>query len=121
MNTVSCGLSSSTAASASRALAFVATSTRWANESSCAEIDGSTAPPCVRRATPWRASSARSRRAVIGETPKRLSTSVTVTAPRSRSRSRIAARLAIASMENRSKQPQPIIVKDGSPLVAETP
>ena len=87
-----------TAASARLALASVATSTRWANESSCAEIDGSTAPPWVRRAMPWRSSSARSRRAVIGETPKRDSTSVTVTAPASRSRSAIADRRAMASI-----------------------
>ena len=79
-------------------MASVATSTRWANESSCAEIDGSTAPPWVRRAMPWRSSSARSRRAVIGETPKRDSTSVTVTAPASRSRSAMAERRAMASI-----------------------
>jgi hypothetical protein len=35
----------------------------------------------------------------MGDTPKRLSTSVTVTAPVSRRRSRIAARLAIASTQ----------------------
>ena len=95
---VSRGESIATAASARLALASVATSTRWANESSCAEIDGSTAPPCVRRAMPWRSSSARSRRAVIGETPNRDSTSVTVIAPESRSRSAMADRRAMASI-----------------------
>ena len=95
---VSRGEISATAASASCDLASVATSTRWANESSWAEIDGSTAPPCVRRAMPWRSSSARSRRAVIGETPKRDSTSVTVITPLSRSMSAIAERRAIASI-----------------------
>ena len=97
-NTVSRGESMATAASASAAFSSVATSTRWANESSCAEIDGSTAPPWVRRAMPWRSSSCRSRRAVIGDTPKRVSTSVTVTAPESRSRSAIADRRASASI-----------------------
>ena len=53
-----------------------------ANEFSGAAIDGSTAPPWVRRALPRRSSSSRSRRAVIGETPKRACSSVTVTAPR---------------------------------------
>ena len=95
---VSRGESIWTASSARLALASVACSTRWAKESSCAEIDGRTAPPCVRRAMPWRSSSARSRRAVIGETPKRDSTSVTFTAPDSRSTSAIAARRAIASI-----------------------
>jgi hypothetical protein len=95
---VSRGESMATAASARLILACVATSTRCAKESSCAEIDGSTAPPCVRRAMPWRSSSARSRRAVIGETPKLSSTSVTVTAPESRSRSAIADRRAMANI-----------------------
>jgi len=97
-NTVSRGEIMATASSASDILASVATSTRWAKESSCAEIDGRTAPPCVRRAMPWRSSSARSRRAVMGDTPKRVSTSVTVTAPESRNRSAMADRRAMASI-----------------------
>ncbi len=64
------------AASASCAFASVATSTRCMNQSSWAEIDATTAPPCVRRAIPWRSSSARSRGAVMGDTPNRRSTSV---------------------------------------------
>ena len=114
---VSRGDSIATASSARLALASVATSTRWANESSCAEIDGRTAPPCVRRAMPWRASSSRSRRAVIGDTPKRDSTSVTVTAPESRSRSAIAARRAMASI-GRSER---LRVISGSLVIVSVP
>ena len=40
---------------------------------SCVETPGRIAPPWVRRTPRWRSSSARSRRAVIGDTPKRSS------------------------------------------------
>jgi hypothetical protein len=91
------GASVATAARASARLASGAVSTRAMNESSWAEIAGSTAPPCVRRARPWRSRSARSRRAVIDEMPKRSSSPPTVTEPVLRSRSTIAARRDSAS------------------------
>ena len=50
------------------------------------------APPCVRRACPSRTRVARSRRAVIGETPNCSSTAPTVTLRRSRSTSRMSLR-----------------------------
>ncbi len=64
-----------------RVLPSAPTSRRRANESSCAEMVGSTAPPCVRRTTPRRSTSAKSRRAVIGEMPYWSSSTATVTAP----------------------------------------
>ena len=80
-NTVSPGASSANAASASRAFASGAAPSRWRNECSPESIAGSTAPPCVRRAKPRSARIARSRRAVIGDTPNRDCRSVIVTAP----------------------------------------
>ena len=58
---------------------------------------GSTPPPWVRRSTPRRSSSSRSRRAVTGETEKRASTSETVTEPELRSDSVISRRRVSAS------------------------
>src|SRR3954469_3162283 len=86
-----------TAASASRSFAASATFSRRANESSCLEVVGRTAPPWVRRTRPRRSSSSRSRRAVIGETPKRDSTSATVTEPVLRIASAISWRRGSAS------------------------
>src|SRR5215211_4680354 len=86
-----------TAASASRSFAASATFSRRANESSCPEVVGRTAPPWVRRTRPRRSSSSRSRRAVIGETPKRDSTSATVTEPVLRIASAISWRRVSAS------------------------
>ena len=68
---VSPGVSSANAASASRTFASAAATTRCENEFSGAAIEGRTAPPCVRRALPRSSSATRSRRAVIGDTPKR--------------------------------------------------